>query len=83
MDMTPEILLKAYVQYQSEDAFRNIVAGSLDEVYSMALRIVHGPPHLAEEIVLRVFWELARKAPRLGEDVVLASCFVQRRARTP
>jgi hypothetical protein len=43
--MKPEILLKAYLQYQSEDAFRELVAGSLDEVYSTALRIVEGPQH--------------------------------------
>src|SRR5207247_11198446 len=72
-NMKPEILLKVYVQYQSEDAFRDLVASSLDEVYSTALRIVHGAPHLAEEIVLGVYFELARKAPGLGEDVVLAS----------
>jgi len=71
--MKPEILLKAYVLYQSDDAFRELVAGSLDEVYSIALRIVQGPPHLAEETVLRVYWDLARKAPRLREHVVLAS----------
>ncbi len=71
--MKPEILLKAYVQYQSDDAFRELVAVSVDEVYSIALRIVQGPQHLAEEAVLRVYWELARKAPRLGEGVVLAS----------
>src|SRR5579871_439941 len=65
-DMTPEILLKAYVQHQSEDAFRELVASTLDEVYSASLRIVHGTPHLAEEITVRVYLELARKAPGLG-----------------
>ena len=29
--MKPEILLKAYVQYQSEDAFRELVGSTLDE----------------------------------------------------
>jgi hypothetical protein len=71
--MKPEVLLKAYVQYESDDAFRELVAGSLDEVYSAAQRIIQGPPHLTEETVSRVYRELARKAPRLGEDVVLAS----------
>jgi hypothetical protein len=69
--MKPEILLKAYVQYQSEDAFRDLVAGTLDEVYSTSLRIVQGAPYLAEVTTLRVYSELARKAPRLGEEVVL------------
>lgn len=71
--MKQEILLKAYVQYQSDEAFRELVAGSLDEVYSTAARIIQGPQHLAEETVSRVYWELARKASRLGEDVVLSS----------
>src|SRR5689334_7398641 len=76
--MKPEILLKAYVQYQSADAFRELVAATLDEVYSTALRIADGAPHLAEQIVLRVYSELARKAPELGEDVVLASWLRER-----
>ena len=71
--MTPEILLKAYVQYQSEEAFRELVASTLDEVYSTSLRIVHGTPHLAEEIVVRVYLELAHKAYKLDKGVVLAS----------
>jgi hypothetical protein len=49
------------------------VASTVDEVYSCALHIVDGPPHLVEEVVLRVYWELARKAPRLGRDVVVAT----------
>jgi len=71
--MTPEILLKAYVQYQSEEALRELVASTLDEVYSTSLRIVRGTPHLAEEIVVRVYLGLAHKASRLDENVVLAS----------
>ena len=80
--MKPEILLKAYVQYQSEDAFRELVGSTLDEVYSLALRIVQGPQHLAEETVLRVYWELARKAPRLGEEVVLSSWLREHTCKT-
>ena len=80
--MKPEILLKAYVQYQSEDAFRELVGSTLDEVYSVALRIVQGPQHLAEETVLRVYWELARKAPRLGEGLVLASWLREHTCKT-
>lgn len=72
-DMKPEILLKAFVQYQSEDAFRDIVAGTLDAVYSTSHRIAHGTPHLAEEITLSAYAELAHQAPRLGKDVELAS----------
>jgi hypothetical protein len=66
--MKPDVLLKAYAVHQSEDAFRELVAVSLDEVYSTALRIARGASHLAEETALRVYWELAREAPKLGED---------------
>jgi hypothetical protein len=73
LDMKPEILLKAYVQYQSEDAFRELVAGTLDEVYSTSLRVTQGSQRLAEETALNVYLELARKAPRIKEDVMLVS----------
>jgi hypothetical protein len=76
--MTPEILLKAFVRYKSEDAFRELVTGTLDDVYSTSLRIVQGRPHLAQEIAVRVYLELAHKASRLGEDVVLASWLRER-----
>ena len=81
MDMSPEILLKAYVRHQSEEAFRELVARTLDEVYATSLRIVEGAPHLASEIAVRVYVELARKAPRLGKDVVLASWLGERTCR--
>ena len=80
--MKPEILLKAYVLHQSEDAFRELVASSLDEVYSTAARIVQGAPHLAEETVLRVYCELARKASRLREEVVLMSWLHEHTCKT-
>ena len=76
--MKPEILLKAYIQYQSEDAFRELVAGTLDEVYSTSLRIAQGAPRLAEEIALNAYLELARKAPVLDRDFVLASWLRER-----
>ncbi len=71
--MKPEVLLKAFVLHKSEDAFVELVGSTVDEVYSCALTIVQGPPHLVEEAVLRVYWELARNAPALGEDAVLAT----------
>jgi len=80
--MSPEILLKAYVQHQSEDAFRELVAGTLDEVYATSLRIVQGASHLAGEITVRVYSELARKAPRLGKGVVVASWLRERTCMT-
>lgn len=73
MGMKPEVLLKAFVLHKSEDAFVELVASTLDEVYSHSLHIVKGPPHLVEETVLRVYWELARKSRTLGENVVLGT----------
>ena len=80
--MKREILLKAYVVHQSEEAFRELVAGSLDEVYSIALRIVRGTSPLAEETALRVFWELARKAPKLMETAELGSWLREHTCKT-
>lgn len=71
--MNPEILLKAFVLHGSKDAFSELVASTVDEVYSIALRLVDGPPHLVEETVLQAYWELARKAPRLPEDLQVAA----------
>ena len=71
--MKPEVLLKAFVLHKSRDGFVQLVASTVDEVYSRAFRIAQAPPHLVEETVLRVYSELARKAPRLREDVVLAA----------
>jgi len=73
MGMKPEILLKAYVQYQSEDAFRELVAGTLDEVYSTSLRVTQGAQRFAEESTFNAYLQLARQAPGIREDVALAS----------
>jgi hypothetical protein len=77
-DMKPEILLKAYVQYQSEDAFRELVAGTLDEVYSTSFRVTQGTQRLAEEATLNAYLALARSAPGIREEVALASWLRQR-----
>jgi len=42
--MKPKILLKAYLEYQSKDAFRDLVASTLDQVYSSSLRMGRGAP---------------------------------------
>lgn len=78
LDMKPEILLKAYVQYQSEDAFRELVSGTLDEVYSTSLRITQGAQRLAEEATLNAYLQLARRARGIREDVALVSWLRQR-----
>ena len=80
--MKPEILLKAFVLHESEDGFVELVSSTVDEVYSIALRIVQSPTHLVEEAVLRVYWELARKAPRLGQDVVVATWLREHTCKT-
>ena len=80
--MNPEILLKAFVLHGSKDAFIDLVATTVDEVYSIALRLVAGPPHLVEETVLRVYWELARKAPRLPEDLLVTAWLRQHTCKT-
>ena len=78
LDMKPEILLKAYVQYQSEDAFRELVAGTLDEVYSTCFGVTRGAQRLAEETAFNAYLQLARKAPGIREDVALVSWLRQR-----
>ena len=71
--MRPEILLKAYVQYQSEDAFCELVAGTLNEVYSTSFRITRGAQRLAEESTFNAYLQLARSASGIREDTELAS----------
>ena len=73
IDMKPEILLKAYVQYQSEDAFRELVARTLDEVYSTSLRVTQGAQRLAEEATFNAYLALARNASGMRHDVALVS----------
>jgi hypothetical protein len=71
--MRPEVLLKAYVLHRSDEAFRELVAGCIDEVYANAFELSNGATHLAEEITVEVFWELARRASGIGEEVELAA----------
>jgi len=79
-------LLADYVESGSEHAFRELVAGYLNLVYSTALRFVEDEKHLAEDIAQHVFIDLARKAPSLPADVKLGgwlychTCFVARKA---
>src|SRR3954468_112794 len=66
-------LIERYAKSRSEAAFEGIVSRYVDLVYSVALRVVSGDPHLAKDVVQTVFIDLARKAERLANDnVVLA-----------
>src|SRR5664280_494645 len=75
-------LLAEYVQSGSEPAFRELVARYLDLVYSVALRLVEGDTHRAEDVAQTVFADLARQARTLSPDVMLGgwlhrhTCFV-------
>lgn len=64
-------LLREYVNHESEDAFAALVARHVNKVYSIALRHARNP-HQAEEITQAVFVILARKARRLGGQVILS-----------
>src|ERR1044071_656225 len=64
-------LLREYVNDQSEDAFVALVARHVNKVFSIALRHARNP-HQAEEITQAVFVILARKARRLGRQVILS-----------
>jgi hypothetical protein len=48
-----EQLLAQYVRERSEPAFRELVAGHIDLVYSTALRAVGGDSHMAQDVAQR------------------------------
>lgn len=64
-----EQLLQQYTRERSESAFGELVTRHIDLVYSVALRVVVGDSHLAQDVT---FIDLARKAWRLPRNVVLA-----------
>jgi RNA polymerase sigma factor (sigma-70 family) len=65
-------LLKRFVENRSEAAFSELVGRYVNLVYSTALRRTNHDTHLAQDVAQLVFTDLARKAPSLSRDVVLA-----------
>ncbi|MCC7375540.1 MAG: sigma-70 family RNA polymerase sigma factor [Verrucomicrobiales bacterium] len=59
MKNDPQSLLTEYARHGSEEAFRELVRRYSDLVYSAALRQADGDHHYAEDIVQKVFTDLA------------------------
>jgi len=71
--MTPDHeLLRQYLEENAESAFTELVHRNVDLVYSVALRMVNGDRQLAEDVVQRIFAELARRAHYLSGRPTLA-----------
>lgn len=64
--------LRAYIEHGSETAFSDLVTRYIDLVYSVAVRLVGGDTHLAQDVVQTVFTDLSRKAKILPHRVVLS-----------
>jgi RNA polymerase sigma factor (sigma-70 family) len=65
-------LLSRFAENRSEAAFGELVSRYVNLVYSTALRRTDFDAHLAQDVAQLVFTDLARKAPSLSRDVVLA-----------
>ena len=64
-------LLRRYAEEGQEEAFAQLVQRHLGFVHAVALRQVGGEAHLAQDVVQRVFSDLARKAGALCRHPVL------------
>src|SRR5580693_8312726 len=64
-------LLRDFVARDSQEAFETLLKRHVNLVYSTALRLVRDPS-LASEVTQTTFIILAKKASRLGSNVVLS-----------
>jgi len=65
-------LLGRYEMARDEEAFAEVVRRHLGAVYGTALRMTSGDAHLAEEVSVGVFADLAKKAELLRTRAVLS-----------
>ncbi len=65
-------LLIRFARKGDEAAFGELVRRHLNLVYSVALRLLGGDAHLAQDVTQTVFTDLARKAKSLPHDTVLS-----------
>ncbi|HXP59887.1 MAG TPA: sigma-70 family RNA polymerase sigma factor [Dongiaceae bacterium] len=65
-------LVQDYASRGSERAFGELVARHIDLVYSVALRLVRGDVHLAQDVAQTVFADLSLKAKSLAGGAMLA-----------
>jgi RNA polymerase sigma factor (sigma-70 family) len=65
-------LLEHFIEHRSEAAFGELVERYVNLVYSTALRRTNFDTHLAQDVAQLVFTDLARKAPSLSRNIVLA-----------
>ncbi len=64
--MSPDSeLLRQYAEHSDQAAFAEVVHRQVGLVYSVALRVVNGDTHLAEDVTQLVFQKLARHASLL------------------
>src|SRR6266702_6618222 len=64
-------LLAQYAVDRSEEAFRELTARYVNLVYSTAVRLMDGDTHQTEDVVQKVFLDLARLAGTLSPEVML------------
>src|SRR3954471_19895628 len=75
-------LIERYVREGSEEAFCELVTRYVDLVYSVAVRLVYGDTHRAQDVTQTVFADLAQMAQRFSPGVILGgwlhrhTCFV-------